>query len=424
MKRIKKGLRMVFLAMAYVMVSAVFGQAAAPDAASGMIPDPSSCTVPFLLDHNRMLVEAEVQREDGSWRKARLWVDSGSPVFSMSEPLARDLGIELPSADSLTTGISTLDVPPPSEIRIGGKRLHFDGVKSKVLFKPFWLFGSTHADANLPSTVLQKYQVVFDYPNAWLTLAEPGTLKPSGVPSPAIVNPETGIFQIDAVIDGDTLGFALDNGASFSFMSEETLLKLSDSHPEWPRMIGTLGCANMWGWWPPHERLFPVVRVPELVCGGLLIRNTGMAGVPRFGLDGPTLGEWYSQKTARPVVGFLGANALKSFRIEVDYANGLVYFEKTSESSVTDMDLVGLSVRQLDDGSYEIIGVARKDGRSAVEGVEVGDVLISIGDLTVKSATMGTVVDALRGKPGENRVLMLERKGRPFRIEARVEHFL
>jgi hypothetical protein len=48
-------------------------------------------TVPFILDHNRMLVEAEFQRKDGTWRKALLWVDTGNPDFFISQSFASDL---------------------------------------------------------------------------------------------------------------------------------------------------------------------------------------------------------------------------------------------------------------------------------------------------------------------------------------------
>ena len=54
----------------------------------------------MILDHNRMLVDAEFQREDGTWRKVRLWVDTGNPDLFMSDPLARDLGKNLPASRS------------------------------------------------------------------------------------------------------------------------------------------------------------------------------------------------------------------------------------------------------------------------------------------------------------------------------------
>ena len=171
-------------------------------------------TVPFILDHNRMLVDAEIQRADGSWRKVRLWVDTGNPTFTMSGPLARDLGIDLPARDNTNAGNSNAEVSAPLSIRLGGMTLNFEGVKSKVMFQPFWLFTTMHNDANLPSAVLKQYQMIFDYPGRKLTIALPGSLAHQGIPSPAHVNPKTGIIQMDAVIDGESMSFALDNGAS------------------------------------------------------------------------------------------------------------------------------------------------------------------------------------------------------------------
>ena len=130
------------------------------------------------------------------------------------------------------------------------------------------------------------------------------------------------------------------------------------------------------------------------------------------------------QHGTRPVDGFLGPNAFKAFRVEIDYAKGAVYFEKGAEFDARDMDLVGLTLRPEADGSYQVIGVAEKDGKPVVEGVEPGDKLLNVDDLETTGATMGTVVDALRGTPGDVRILVLERNGERFRVETNVERFL
>jgi hypothetical protein len=377
-----------------------------------------SVTVPFILDHNRMLVDAEIQRADGTWRAARLWVDTGNPRFFMSEPLARDLGIDLSSIAENPM------VPPPEHIRIGGMPLDYQGVESRVSIEPKWQFNTMHNDGNLPSTVLRRYQVVFDYPAGSLTIAEPGSLPHRGTRAPASVNQKTGIVQIDAVIDGDSLSFAVEVGAAYSFADTEVLERLSKRHPNLPRITGALGCANMWGWWPPDEQNAPVMRVPEIMWGPVRLAGVGVVGVSAVSPGGPPLGAWYSQKAARPVNGFLGPNAFKAFRVEIDYADGAVYFEKTGEFDTFDMDIVGLTLRPESDGSYSVLGVSSKDGKPAVEGVEPGDKLVRIGDLETTGATMGTVVDALRGKPGDVRILMLERAGNKFRVEAKVLRFL
>ncbi len=386
--------------------------------------DAFSATVPIILDHNRMLVNAEIQRKDGGWRKVRLWIDSGSPGFFISEALARDLGIDLSEAENSTSKVTNLNIPSPSGVRIGGMNLNFEGVNSRVMFQPFWLFSTMHIDGNLPSTVLKKYHIVFDYPNLQLTFTHPGKVQPHGIPIPAYVNSTTGIVQIDAVINGDSLSFALDNGASYSFISAEKLTELTGSHPDWKQITGTVGCANMWGWWPANEQSFQVVRIPKIQCGKLTLDETGIVGVPKFSATGQTLGKWYSQKTARHVDGFLGPNVFKNFRVEIDYTNSLVYFEKGSESDAHEMDLVGISVRQLADSSYQIAGIVHKNNKPLVEGVEPGDILVSIGDFKTMGETMGKVVDALRGKPGEVRVLTIERNGKKIILETKVKSCL
>jgi len=381
-----------------------------------------SVTVPVTLDHNRMLVQAEVQRRDGSWRTALLWIDTGNPVMMVSEALARDLGLDLSGARRTAEG-TPLQHPAPTGIRIGGMPLSFDSVRANVLFDPQWILGTMHVDASLPSTVLKRYHVVFDYPRRRLTLAQPGTLRPRGERAPASVNPTTGIVQIDAVVGGDTLSIALDNGASYSFLSAGVVSRLAERNPGWPRTAGAVGCANMWGHLP-EEPTWPIVRVPEMRWGPVRVADVAVVGLPDYFPNGASLGEWYSRKAARRVEGFLGPNAFKAFRVEIDYANGAVYFERGAADDAHDLDVVGLTLQPQTDGSYQVIGVAAKDGRPSVVGVEPGDVLREVGTLHVTGATMGTVVDELRGAPGDVRTLVLERAGRRFTVTARVERFL
>jgi len=381
-----------------------------------------SATVPVTLDHNRMLVQADVQRRDGSWRTALLWIDTGNPDMMMSEAFARDIGIDLSGARRTAEG-TVFRGPAPTGVRIGGMPLSLDSVGMEVLFEGQWIFGTMHIDANLPSTALKRYQVVFDYPRRRLTLARPGTLTPRGERAAASVNPTTGIVQIDAVLGGDTLSLALDNGASYSFVSAGVLARLAERNPGWPRTVGAVGCANIWGLWS-EEATWPIVRVSEMRWGPVRLADVGVVGLPNFFGNGASLGDWYSQKAARRLEGFLGPNAFKAFRVEIDYANGAVYFERGAADDAHDLDVVGLTLRPRPDSGWVVIGVAAKDGRPSVEGVEPSDVLLEVGTLRVTGATMGTVVDALRGTPGDVRTLLLERAGRRFTVTARVERFL
>ncbi len=373
-----------------------------------------SCTVPFTLDHNRMLIDGEIQRTDGSWRQARFWIDTGNPDFFISGPLARDLGLDLSDANEET---QALEVAAPSGVRIGGLPLDFEGVHSMVMFRPRWLFTTMHIDANLPATVLMQHHVIFDYPRREFTLAAPGSPPMRGERVPAHVHPETGIVQIDATLEGDSLSFALDNGASYSFASGDWIASLLEQHPDWPSMTGAIGCANIWGWWPGEES-WPVVRVPELQWGSVTLTRIGIAGLPRMFPGGLAVDTWYSQKSARPVDGFLGPNAFGAFRIEIDYAGEAVAFEKGEAIPANDLDLVGLTLRPQPDGGFAVLGTR------GVEGIEPGDRLLRIGGLETTGATMGTVVDGLRGRPGELRRVVLERDGERIEVDAEVKRHL
>jgi len=383
---------------------------------------PTQATVPMTLDHNRMLVDGEFPDQDGSWQHARLWVDSGNPDLLLSEGLARRLGLDLSRAPADVVD-GKLEVPTPAGLRLDGFPLDLESVKTYVLFEPRWLFGTMHNDANLPSTVLRRYQVVFDYPARTLTMAEPGSLQPRGVAVPASVHPRTGIVQMDAVIAGERFSFALDNGASYSFTSARVLERLVRQHPDWPTMRGALGHANIWGWWP-REEAWHVTRVPEIRWGEVALSQVGLVGLGEIFGEGFDLGAWYSEKTARPVDGFLGPNAFEAFRVEIDFPHSTVYFERGPTPVTLDMDIVGLTLRPELDGGYSVLGVAEQDGQTAVPGVEPGDRLLRVDDLDTAGATMGTVVDALRGEPGAVRTLVLERDGRRWTVAARVERFL
>jgi C-terminal processing protease CtpA/Prc len=80
------------------------------------------------------------------------------------------------------------------------------------------------------------------------------------------------------------------------------------------------------------------------------------------------------------------------------------------------MDIVGLTLQPAA-GRWRVLG-------AAVEGIEPGDLLLRVDGLSASGATMGAVVDALRGTPGDVRVLTLERRGQRVRVEARVRRLM
>jgi hypothetical protein len=159
------------------------------------------------------------------------------------------------------------------------------------------------------------------------------------------------------------------------------------------------------------------MRLPDLRLGPLHARGIGVLGLPQ------ELFDWYSGKSAGPVAGFLGANVLRGFRLEIDYPNRMTYWEAGPPPDPDDLDTIGLTLRPEANGEFTVAGVAMKNGRAAVEGIQSGDKLVRVGSLAIAGATMGAVADALRGTPGAMRMLVVEREGKPLVIEAKVTRF-
>ena len=369
-------------------------------------PGPASVTVPFEMDHNRMFVEVEFLRPDGTVRKARAWMDTGNEALVLQEPLARELGYDVPAGEAGTWVL----LPKAPGLRLDGWPLDSADVPAGVLRGPRVRPGLL-VEAQLPASLFRKCHVILDYPARRLTVARPGALKPRGVPVPCRVNDKTGLFLVEAIADGEILALGVDNGSSYTWVSDTLTKAWSGRHPDRPYAVGAAGAANFFGF--DFESEGTLMRLPELRIGGVRAPGVGVLGASQG------LFEWYSKKSAGPVKGFIGANVLKGFRVEIDFPARTTYWEAGPAADSFDLDIVGLTLRPDADGGYTVAGVVVKDGRRAVEDVRPGDRLVRVDALDTAGAAMGAVVDAMRGTPGMTRTLVLEREGKPFVVKAK-----
>jgi hypothetical protein len=384
------------------------------DGAEGARPpgtdEPLSVTLPFTLDHNRMIVDVEFVRSDGTVRPARAWVDTGNEVLILSKPLAHDLGIDVSGVKD--KGLQ-VELPAPAPLlRFGGLLVRTEGVKTEVLPSDS-VWQGLPADFNLPVSLLRNEHLVFDYPARSFTIARPGVLKPEGVAIPCRVNAETGLFMVTAVIDADTVQMGVDNGSAGTWVSDSLTKAWTTRHPAWPRATGAAGSANFFGF--PFESEGVLMRLPELKIGPVRAQDVALLGLDQSFFN------WYSGKSAGSVLGFIGSNVLRNFRLEVDLPNQMTYWTAGPPDKLNDLDIVGLTLRPEADGSFTVVGVVSEGGRPTVDGVQPGDRLIRVDGLEVTGATMGAVVDALRGRPGSKHTVVLERAGRRFTVKAEVK---
>jgi hypothetical protein len=369
----------------------------------------TSVTVPFEMDHDRMFIEVEFILPDGTGRKARAWVDTGNEAIVLQEPLARELGFEVPAGKE-----EFVTLPKSPAMRLSGVPLDTSNVPAGALRGPRLRPGLL-VEAQLPANLFLPYHVVLDYPAKQLTVAQPGVLKPRGAALPCKVNPETGLFLVEASLEGETVALGIDNGSSYTWISNTLTEAWKKRDPNRPFAVGAVGAANFFGF--GFERLGVLMRVPEMGLGAIAAKNVGVAGLPQGMFD------WYSKKSAGSVMGFIGANVLKGYRLEVDFPNKMTYWEAGPSPDPNDLDIVGLNLRPEADGGYAVAWVAVKDGKPSIEGVSPGDKLISVDGRDTAGLAMGAVVDSLRGAPGTERTLVLERKGERFTVKAKALRF-
>jgi hypothetical protein len=377
---------------------------------------PQSVTVPAAIDHNRVVINADVPLPDGSTQRVRAWVDNGNPELNLSRRLATLLGL------AVSCNENECSSPPPREIMVGGMTISLAGIKeAKIPLKSVnaasVVAPGMNVEVNLPSSILRHYDVLIDFPGHTFSIGAPGTIHFRGPSGKVQVNAENGLIQVPSQIENKKYNLALDVGACISFLSEELFDKLATAHPDWPHMTGAVGSANMWGL--DEEPKWKVMRVDRVQYGPLFLANEALVDFPKDRMD------FFAKRAGVPTAGLIGANALLNYRVGLDYAHSTVYFEFGRTFNFPDFDVIGLILRPEDGGRFTILGVAEIEGTPSVPGdIQTGDHLVAVDGIPVGASTMGQVWATLGGTPGQERRLTIERGGRKFTVAAKVQHFL
>jgi len=376
-------------------------------------------TVPATIDHNRVVIEAELPVPGFSTERIHVWVDNGNPDLYLSRRLATLRGLNVSCDDKACSA------PPPREIVIGGMAIPFTDIKeAHIPLKPVSaasvLAPGINAEINLPSTVLRRYDVLIDFPEHKFTIGLPGTIHFLGPSAKAQINAENGLIQVPSQIERKKYNLGLDMGSCISFLSGELFDTLAAVHPDWPHMTGAVGSANMWGM--DEEPKWKVMRLDRVQYGPLFLTDVAVVALPK------TTMEFFEKRAGMPTAGLLGSNELLNYRVGLDYAHSTVYFDIGRLFNFPDFDVIGLTLRPQDDGRFTILGVADFNGQPSVasgqDGVQAGDQLIAVDGIPVRGSTMGQVWSMLGGTPGQERKLTIERAGKEFVVAARVQHFL
>jgi hypothetical protein len=382
---------------------------------------PAITTVPFVLDAQRILLEATFETPDGAPRTTLVWLNMGMSAPALTAPLFRELAID--RGRPLDIRLGDLAVRLPSRAVVDGDGKNVGDPEFAQLFGPY------RVEAMLPMGLFQDLVVTIDYRRRLLTLARPGARRPRGVPVPCKIEPRTGLVTVEAVVDGRSYPFVIDAGAGYSWMRGETLAQWLAAHPRWLRARGAVGLANNAMLDFAFETEGTLARAPEIAIGDVRLRNVGLLGTgpilgPLDALVGDVFWDNWQKSAPEPVVGWLGGNALKPFTVTIDYPGRTIYWQAESEPDAHDLDQVAVTLARRE-GRYLIGGLVRVGASEnpSVVGLEIGDELVAVDGAPVVGASKDEVLAALHGAPGERRVLTVERRGERRAIEAAVTAF-
>jgi len=370
----------------------------------------NSATVPFNLDHNRIIIAVGFQLPNGTIKQVNAWVDNGTPTLSITDRLANELKLKPQDNSGL--------INPPVKIQIGTMQVAFDkNIKVPIeIIKGSTIGSGLEADINLPSALLCNYDILINYPSRRFTIGSPGAVHFRGKAVKGFFNPQNHLIQIPAMVEGQGFNLAFDVGTPVSFISGDMIAQWIKTHSSWPYVRGAIGIANLWGL--NDEPDWQLLRIDKMLYGGLTFPDLIAVSFPADRLD------YFQKRAGITTAGLMGAASLLNYRIGIDYDHETVYFQRVSKPVEADMTLVGLTLRPQKDGRYSILGVSIFDGKPSVKGVLKGDILLKVNNKDISGLTMGKVWSLLHGNRGALYTLTIERAGKLFNVQAMVHRFL
>jgi predicted aspartyl protease len=364
-------------------------------------------TVPVTLDHNRIVIDVYVPLKDGTTKRVRGLVDTGSSQVMISERVAQIIG------SGVSCNGQICSTRPPQAILVGGMRIPFSPVLPAATPVPIdnatdVLIAGMSPEVVIPATVLASYDLLIDYANRQFTIGPPGSIKFAGTAIPIKVA-DNGQITLPAKVDGRSYDFGLDTGLSGTLVKAAQLEEWHKNAPSWPYVAGALAAANVNG--SPDELHRQMVRAPSLQLGSITLQDVLLAST--------------AEAVPGALTGLLSGEAFKGARVGIDYAHSTLYVEQVNNPPVAaGLDVVGLTLRPEVDGRYTVVAVVPYEGQPSVADVKTGDVLVGVDGAPVTGATMGQVWSLLGGEPGQTRKLIIERDGKRSTAEAIVRRFL
>lgn len=379
---------------------------------------PTTGTVAALGPPGRTLVALDARTAEGGRVPVRALVDTGGGAMVVRRQLVERL--ELSLGATVGAGGDSFETVEPPRLEAAGYELDTDGLAAYVVEDedPGNPLRAERADLLVPAPLLRRHHLVLDGPGGSVTFAAAGSVEPRGLRVPVGVHPGTGFVRTEVTVGGRTSGVLLDTGPSCSLVVDTTFRDWQGRHPDWPVSAASVGPANMAGL--PAEARTPMTRASGVEWGPFTLPGVAFA----WRADA-AFADLVAPGATGSVVGALGGNVLRGFRVEIDYARSEVWLEQGALLDVDDTDQVGVVLtREVDEEGLDGTAYRVAATVTGLGDVRVGDRLVAVDGEPVAARTLAEVVAALAGELGGTRPLTLERDGELVQVDAPVTRVL
>lgn len=364
------------------------------------------------VEGNAPIITLAFKKPNGSVRTARFVLDSGGGAIIFDQGLAKDIGLKPEGAALSSEGQLFKHVKVPAAF-IGGMPLDMRTSNAVVHLGAASFMNRDKVEGLLPGKALEHYDVVLDYPRQQLSIGNPGSLPHRGEMLPCPYIGSSGHPRIKASIDGISYGLLLDTGTQITLLREDLLNMWSREHPDWPHSTGAVGPAN-----ERSDRGVFLLRIPALQLGSLTVRSVVAASRSN---------ETYSAtsyETPAAIVGALGGNVLRQFRVEIDYPRQLCFFEHTARNEASEFDTAGLVLDTNSKGQLIVRAVSSTASAVTRQNIQPGDIILQIGGSRGAPYTLAKAAQELSGVVGERKNLLILRDGKRMKVVAVVTRIL
>jgi hypothetical protein len=354
----------------------------------------------MAVEGNSPIITLQFKGQNGRTRSARFAFDSGGGAVILDSALASGLGLT-PSGTAIGEfgeQYAPVNLPPAS---IGGFPVNFGASTAFIHLGANSFDTRHHVEGLLPGKAFEQYQVVLDYPQHRFSVAPSGCIPHRGVAVESPYLPASGHPRIVVNVLNKEYGMLLDTGPGVTLARRDLLEFWIAAHPEWATSTGASGEANV----PKGDGKELLLRVPEMEWGPFHIRNVVMVSRPNGVYDANNF------ETPQAIVGALGGNVLRCFRVEIDYPHGKTYLEQVRQPDRNDMNSAGLVLDVDAANQLVVVAVSTTADTLTKRNVLPGDIILQIEGKAENPWTIAGASQELSGTVGESRRLLIRRAG-------------